>query len=84
MIKIDNNDIANYIIKNKTTVRECGNHFGVSKSTIHQRIQKLPIQKRTEVQKILDINFADKSSRGGISLHNKYRELLKGDLKCKN
>jgi len=81
MIKIDNNTIANYIIQNKTTVRECGLHFGVSKSTIHQRIQKLPTNKKNEVQEILDNNFKEKSSRGGISLHNKYKELLKGDLK---
>lgn len=68
--------VANYIVENKSTIRETAKQFNISKSTLHHDLQtKLPyINKRLydEVQKILDLNFQEKHLRGGESTKHKY------------
>ena len=33
-------ELAEYIVKNRTTVRDAAAHFGISKSTVHMEVTK--------------------------------------------
>ncbi len=69
-------DLAEYIIKNKTTVRAAAVKFGVSKSTVHMdvanRLKKLNPGLYHEVREILDLNKAERHIRGGLATKEKY------------
>lgn len=74
-------DEANYIIKNKCTIRECAKVFGVTKSTTHkdmkQRLPKINKNLHYQVYIVLRKNFNEKHIRGGASTRRKKAELLK-------
>lgn len=77
--------IGEFIIENKSTVRETAKKFGVSKSTVHkdvsQRLKNVnPILYR-EVREILEINKSQRHIRGGLATKKKY--LIKRQLKNK-
>lgn len=69
--------VAEYIVKNKATVRDAGKAFNISKSTVHKditiRLIKLNPALYEEVRKILDINKQERHIRGGESTKEKYR-----------
>ena len=69
-------NIANYIIKNKATVREAAKIFAISKSTIHkdmtERLPKLSKSLFHEVRLVLDENLAERHIRGGAATRKKY------------
>ena len=69
--------LAQYIIENKTTVRDAARKFGISKSTVHKDIsERLPLFNRSlylQVKEVLDINKAQRHIRGGIATRKKYR-----------
>lgn len=69
--------LAQYIIENRTTVRDAAGKFGISKSTVHKDIsERLPQFNRVlylQVKEILDINKAQRHIRGGIATRKKYR-----------
>lgn len=73
--------IANFIIKNNSTVREAAKNFGISKSTVHKDItEKLLKVNRSlflEVEKILDKNKKERHIRGGEATKQKYLLLNK-------
>ena len=60
---------AEYIISTHSTLRQTAKLFGVSKSTVHvdmsQRLKKINGKKYKKIEKILQINFAEKHIRGG-------------------
>ena len=68
---------ANYLIENKTTVRETAHHFGISKSTVHKDITEkllkfnLPLYER--VRSILQLNKSERHLRGGEATKRKYK-----------
>ena len=67
---------ARYILDNKTTIRDTAFHFGFSKSTVHNDIQK-KVKKNNfllylQVEKILQTNFREKHIRGGEATRKKY------------
>lgn len=68
--------IANYIIENKSTVRDAGKHFGVSKSTVHKditvRLKKTNPVLYKSVREILDLNKQERHIRGGVATREKY------------
>ena len=70
-------ELALYIIENKTTVRAAANRFGISKSTVHKDIsERLPLFNRPlylQVKEVLDVNKAQRHIRGGIATRKKYR-----------
>ena len=70
---------ANYILANKSTIRKTADHFGVSKSLVHNDIsKKLPkINKSlySELKVVLDKNFNEKHIRGGIATKEKYEKI---------
>ena len=68
--------LAEYIIENKSTVREAAKNFGISKSTVHidvsQRLKKINPSLYIEARKILDINKAERHIRGGMATKQKF------------
>lgn len=71
--------IAKYIIEHKTTVRDAGKVFGVSKSTVHKditiRLSKLNPKLYEEVREVLDLNKMERHLRGGASTKEKYKNI---------
>ena len=69
--------LAQYMIENRTTVRDAARKFGVSKSTVHKDIsERLPQFNRIlylQVKEILEVNKAQRHIRGGIATRKKYR-----------
>ena len=69
--------LAEYIIKNKTTVRETAKRFGISKSTVHkditERLLKINPQLARNAKMILEENKAERHIRGGMATKRKYK-----------
>lgn len=61
--------IAEYIVKNKATVRQAAGQFGVSKSTVHkdvtERLLRINPSLAAKARKILDVNKSERHIRGG-------------------
>ena len=70
-------DLAVYIIDNRTTVREAAKHFGISKSTVHkdlsERLEPVDRELYLRVKSVLEKNKAERHIRGGIATRKKYR-----------
>lgn len=65
------NDIADYIIKTKDTIRQTAIIFNVSKSTVHKDMQErlylVNINKYNEVKKIMNEHIETRHIKGGES-----------------
>ena len=76
IVEIRTIELAEYIIKNKTTVRDAAKKFGISKSTVHndvsERLKKINPMLYNEVRIILDINKAERHIRGGMATKEKF------------
>lgn len=72
---------ARYIIDNNATVRQAGEAFGVSKSTVHsdmtKRLKDIDIALYEEVRDILEYNFSVRHLRGGESTKHLYLDKSK-------
>ncbi len=70
-------ELAQYIIDNNATVRSAANIFNVSKSTVHkdvhERLKKINPALYREVQKVLEVNKAERHIRGGLATREKYK-----------
>ena len=70
--------LADYIIKEKATVRGAAQVYGISKSTVHkdvtERLRMMNPALATEVKKVLDENKAERHIRGGEATREKYRQ----------
>lgn len=68
---------AEFILENKSTIREAANYFGYGKSTLHtditKRLKNIDFELFSQIRKILDINYAEKHIRGGESTRIKYK-----------
>ena len=68
--------MAEYIIENKTTVRQTAKEFGISKSTVHkdvtERLMQINPSLAREARKVLDINKSERHIRGGLATREKY------------
>ena len=71
--------IGKYIAFTGATVRQCANHFGISKSTVHSDItKKLPecdILLYEKVRAILEYNKSERHIRGGMATKKKYEDI---------
>ncbi|MBQ3969101.1 MAG: sporulation transcriptional regulator SpoIIID [Clostridia bacterium] len=69
-------EIAEYIVETKCTVRAAAKRFGVSKSTVHKditsRLSEIDRLLFNDVDKILQINKAQRHIRGGNATKEKY------------
>ncbi len=76
--------LAQYIIENKSTVRDTAKAFNISKSTVHkdvaERIWQIDKGIAQQVEKVLQYNKADRHLRGGIATKHKY-EVMKENKK---
>lgn len=72
--------IAQYVIEKKSTVRQAGKKFGMSKSTVHNYItdmlKTVDSGVAEEVRKVLETNKKERGKRGGMAIKRKY-EILK-------
>ncbi len=70
-------ELAVYIIENRTTIRDAAKHFGISKSTVHKDISERLSQSQPalfeQVKQILDRNKAERHLRGGYATRRKYK-----------
>ena len=70
-------ELAVYIIENRTTIRSAAKHFGISKSTVHkdlsERLERCNRALYVQVKQILDTNKAERHIRGGIATRRKYK-----------
>ena len=64
-------DIANYIIKTKNTIRKTAKVFNVSKSTVHKdmkdRLKIIDEKKYIQIQKIMNQHIETRHIKGGES-----------------
>ena len=71
--------LANYMIENKSTVRQAAKIFGVSKSTVQkdltERLENIDSSLAIEVRKILDLNKSERHIRGGMATKEKYAHM---------
>lgn len=70
-------ELAVYMIENRTTIRAAAKHFGLSKSTVHKDLQeRLETCNRAlyvQVKELLDCNKAERHIRGGMATRRKYK-----------
>ena len=70
-------ELAVYLIENRTTIRAAAKQFGISKSTVHKDLsERLPGCNRSlyvQVKALLDLNKAERHIRGGMATRKKYK-----------
>ena len=70
-------ELALYLIENRTTVRAAAKKFGISKSTVHkdltERLPRVNPGLYKQVRLLLDINKAERHIRGGLATRRKYK-----------
>ncbi len=70
--------LAEYIIDNRTTVRETAKKFGISKSTVHkdltERLLKINSRLAEDTRTVLEENKAERHIRGGLATKLKYEK----------
>lgn len=70
-------ELALYLIENRTTVRAAAKQFGISKSTVHKDIsERLPLYNRSlwlQVKALLEENKAQRHIRGGLATRRTYK-----------
>ena len=68
--------LAEYIVKNSTTVRMAAKKFSISKSTVHKdvsvRLKKLNPDIYKNVRQVLELNKKERHIRGGIATKRKF------------
>ena len=71
--------MAEYIIENKTTVRQTAKEFGISKSTVHkdvtERLAQVNPVLAAQARKVLDVNKSERHIRGGMATKEKYSHM---------
>lgn len=74
-------ELGEYIVENKTTVRQTAKVFGISKSTVHidvtKRLGEIAPLLAGKVNEVLQSNKSQRHIRGGEATREKYR-LIKG------
>jgi len=74
-------EVSDYIIKTKQTIRETAKKFGVSKSTIHkdiqERLKEIDIKKYNIIENIFIDHIKIRHILGGESTKLKYQQLKK-------
>ncbi len=72
-------EVGRYIATSHETIRNTAKVFNLSKSTVHNDLQKhlkkIDSKMYEQVQKILDQHFEEKHIKGGQSTKNKYRKV---------
>lgn len=69
-------ELAEHIIINKCTIRECAKHFGISKSYTCKLIHKCSDELKEDLENILNYNISQRSIRGAKALWEKKKAIL--------
>lgn len=68
--------VADYYLREQSTVRKCAQHFGLGKSTIHNYLHKflpkIDAEKYKKVSALAQLNFSQKHIRGGEATKRKF------------
>lgn len=79
--------LGEYIVENNATVRQAGQEFGISKSTVHidvtKRLSQISPTLYDKVNEILQTNKAQRHIRGGEATKEKYLKLKNVDISNK-
>ena len=71
--------LARYIAESGSTVRQCAEVYGVSKSTVHTDITKrlggTDKDLQEKVRRVLDKNKSERHLRGGMATKKKYEKI---------
>ena len=71
--------LAEYMLKNNSTVRNTARQFGISKSTVHKDLSKklrdVNYTLWSQVNKLMQENKAQRHIRGGEATKIKYRKM---------
>lgn len=69
-------ELAEYLIEKKTTIRKTAAHFNLSKSTVHkdiaEKLQRVNNELYIQAKEVLDINKSERHIRGGMATKRKY------------
>ncbi len=69
-------ELAEYLISNKSTVRDTAKKYGISKSTVHKdladRLPNINPIIAAQAKEVMDINKAERHIRGGEATKHKY------------
>lgn len=72
-------ELGEYIIQTNSTVRQAGEFFGISKSTVHidvtKRLRQISPSMAHSVNKVLQQNKAVRHIRGGNATKQKYLDM---------
>ncbi|MBQ7923260.1 MAG: sporulation transcriptional regulator SpoIIID [Clostridia bacterium] len=72
-------ELAAYLIENRSTIRDTAARFGISKSTVHkdvtQKLQNSNPLMYESVKEILEVNKAERHLRGGEATRIKYLKI---------
>ena len=72
-------ELAAYLIENRSTIRDTAARFGISKSTVHkdvtQKLEKISPLLFEKVKEVLEFNKAERHLRGGEATRIKYLKI---------
>lgn len=72
-------EVSDYILQTKNTIRETAKNFNVSKSTIHkdinERLKEIDLKKYKEIDLIFKQHIKVRHILGGQSTKRKYQQL---------
>lgn len=72
-------EIADYIIETKKTIRETAKKYNISKSTVHKdikdRLKEIDLGKYENIKKILKLHIETRHILGGQSTKLKYEQM---------
>ena len=72
-------ELGRYIADTGATVRQTAEVFGISKSTVHidvtKRLREIKPALYSEVEKVLQLNKAQRHIRGGNATKEKYKHM---------
>ena len=71
--------LGQYVVENKSTVRDTAKKFNISTSTVHkditEKLSKIDFALYEEVEKILQLNKSERHIRGGEATKRKYQKI---------
>lgn len=77
-------ELAQYLVENRATVRAAARRFGISKSTVHkditQTLERVNPPLYEQVKAVLDVNKSERHLRGGEATKQKYLAQHKNSL----
>ena len=75
-------EVAQYMVKKRTTRRKTAQHFAISRMTVHrdlsERLIDIDPSLYRQVKEIISYNISERAIRGGEATRRKYKRNPKG------